>query len=84
MMAVTSLTENVLGGAPAGDDLRIDPSDPDHMVAVVQSAGLFETNDGGASWETRQCVGRADSSDSSGSAGTSHATLLCIVGWRRR
>ncbi len=54
MMAVTSLTENVLGGAPAGDDLRIDPSDPDHMVAVVQSAGLFETNDGGASWEARQ------------------------------
>ena len=48
MMAVTSVTESVFGGAPACDDLRIDPSDPDHMVAVVQSAGLFETNDGGA------------------------------------
>ena len=54
VMGVTSVSDNVFGSAPACDDLRVDPTDPEHMIAVVQTAGLFETHDGGASWEARQ------------------------------
>lgn len=59
-MAVTGISENVYGSPPACDHIQIDSADTQHLLAVVQSAGVFETSDGGASWQPRNAGIRSD------------------------
>jgi photosystem II stability/assembly factor-like uncharacterized protein len=44
-------------GLPA---VLADPDDADHLRAVVQGVGIFETHDGGQTWEPRNTGLRAD------------------------
>lgn len=45
---VTELLGPVLGDGTAG--FAVDPSDPDHVLAVDKAGQLFESSDGGAGW----------------------------------
>jgi photosystem II stability/assembly factor-like uncharacterized protein len=55
---------NVASNQPPGHlglpGLLAHPEDPDRFYAVVQGYGIFETTDGGMSWETRNRGLRAD------------------------
>ena len=39
--------------APGLHSIEIDPRDPNHIYIAVSTAGVFETTDGGTSWEVR-------------------------------
>lgn len=52
-MGMGTGSENILGSSPGCDDIQIDPADDAHLAAMVQDAGIFVSQDGGASWEAR-------------------------------
>lgn len=39
--------------APGIHSVVVDPRDPDHWMVAISTAGVFETRDGGATWQTR-------------------------------
>jgi len=47
------------GGTPVAQGILVNPSDPGHVVVTTQYGGLFQTHDGGSSWEwvCEQAVG---------------------------
>ncbi len=39
--------------APGIHSIEVDPSDPRHLYVAISTAGVFESRDGGASWQVR-------------------------------
>lgn len=52
-MDVSTGTDNVFGSPPGCDDLQLDPQNSQHLMVNIQSAGVFDSVDGGDSWEAR-------------------------------